>query len=66
MSQLQLIYRYLCARLGVDPKSERGMISTEAAVVTFLLVGAAIVVLGLIYNAAKGNANNIPQPQQPN
>ena len=36
------------------------MTTTEVAVITFLLVGAAIVVLGIIYTAAKGNADNIP------
>ena len=38
---------------------------TEVAVVTFLLVGIAIVVLGVIYTAAKGNADNIPTPEAP-
>jgi hypothetical protein len=41
------------------------MTTTEVAVITFLLVGAAIVVLGIIYAAAKGNADNIPVPDQP-
>lgn len=60
-----LLFDYLCARLGIDPRDERGMTTTEVAVVTFLLVGMAIVVLGVIYTAAKGNADNIPTPQQP-
>jgi hypothetical protein len=34
-------------------------------VVTFLLVGAAIVVMGIIYAAAQSNANNIPVPSAP-
>jgi len=34
-------------------------------VITFLLVGAAIVVMGIVYAAAKGNADNIPTPAQP-
>jgi hypothetical protein len=38
------------------------MTTTEVAVLTFLLVGAAIAVMGIIYNAATSNANNIPQP----
>jgi len=59
------IFAYVCARLGIDPHDERGMTTTEVAVITFLLVGMAIVVLGVIYNAAKGNANNIPEPKQP-
>ncbi len=62
-----LIFDYLCARFGVDidPTDERGMTTTEVAVVTFLLVGAAIVVMGVIYTAAKGNADNIPTPETP-
>jgi hypothetical protein len=60
-----LIFDYLCARLGIDPDDDRGMTTTEVAVITFLLVGAALVVLGVIYNAAKGNADKIPNPQQP-
>ncbi|MCB1283388.1 MAG: hypothetical protein R2689_05765 [Microthrixaceae bacterium] len=60
-----LVFAYLCARLGIDPRDERGMTTTEVAVVTFLLVGMAIVVLGVIYTAAKGNADNIPTPEQP-
>ena len=61
----RLLFAYCCARLGIDPHDERGMTTTEVAVITFLLVGAAIVVLGIIYNAAKGNADNIPTPEQP-
>ena len=29
------------------------------------IIGAAIVVMGIIYTAAKGNADNIPAPEQP-
>ena len=46
-----LVFDYLCARCGIDPRDERGMTTTEVAVITFLLVGAAIVVLGIIYTA---------------
>ena len=60
-----LVFDYLCARLGIDPTEEDGMTTTEVAVITFLLVGAAIVVLGIIYAAARGNADNIPTPEQP-
>ena len=60
-----LLFTYLCARLRIDTSDERGMTTTEVAVVTFLLVGMAIVVLGVIYTAAKGNADNIPTPEQP-
>ncbi|HMS88511.1 MAG TPA: hypothetical protein PKA87_04120 [Microthrixaceae bacterium] len=65
MPDITLIFDYLCARCGIDPTDERGMTTTEVAVITFLLVGAAIVVLGIIYTAAKGNADNIPTPEQP-
>jgi sulfite exporter TauE/SafE len=44
---------------------EDGLTTTEIAVVTFLLVGAAIVVMGIIYAAARNNANNIPVPDAP-
>jgi hypothetical protein len=60
-----LVFTYCCARLNLDPTDDRGMTTTEVAVVTFLLVGAAIAVLGVIYAAAKGNADNIPTPAQP-
>jgi len=46
-------------------EDEDGLTTTEVAVVTFLLVGAAIVVMGIIYVAAKGNAENIPVPEAP-
>lgn len=60
-----LVFDYCCARLGIDPDDERGMTTTEVAVITFLLVGAAIVVMGIIYAAAKGNADSIPNPEPP-
>jgi hypothetical protein len=44
---------------------EDGLTTTEIAVVTFLLVGAAIVVMGIIYAAATNSANNIPVPSAP-
>lgn len=69
MPQPHLVLAYLAARLRVDPDPlrdrERGMTTTEVAVITFLLVGAAIVVLGIIYAAARGNADNIPTPEAP-
>jgi hypothetical protein len=46
-------------------ENEDGMTTTEIAVVTFLLISAAIVVLGIIYQAAKSNADNIPVPSGP-
>lgn len=62
---LRLCGDYVLARLRVDRRDERGLTTTEVAVITFLLVGAAIVVLGIIYTAAQNNANNIPDPQAP-
>jgi len=62
MSDWSLIFDYLCARFGIDPSDENGMTTTEVAVITFLLVGAAIVVLGIIYTSAKNNADSIPTP----
>lgn len=65
MFEARLFFTYCCARLGIGPRDERAMTTTEVAVITFLLVGAAIVVLGIIYTAAKGNADAIPTPAQP-
>lgn len=62
---LRFLVSYCCSRLGIDARDERGMTTTEVAVITFLLVGAAIVVLGIIYAAAKSNADSIPTPNQP-
>lgn len=62
---LRLCADYTLARLGIDHRDERGLTTTEVAVITFLLVGAAIVVMGIIFTAAQNNANNIPDPQAP-
>lgn len=45
--------------------NEDGLTTTEMAVVTFLLVGGAIVVTGIVVTAATNNANNIPVPVNP-
>ena len=65
MFDLSLLYDYLCARFDFDPSDDTGMTTTEVAVITFLLVGAAIVVMGVIYTAAKNNADTIPSPTAP-
>jgi hypothetical protein len=52
MPDPRLLFDYLCARFAVDPHDDRGMTTTE-------------VVMGVIYAAAKGNADNIPTPAQP-
>lgn len=44
---------------------EEGLTTTEIAVITFLLVGAAIVVMGIIYVAATDSAESIPVPEAP-
>ncbi|MFP5488822.1 MAG: hypothetical protein ACLGHQ_11015 [Acidimicrobiia bacterium] len=62
---LRICAEYVVARLDADPRGDRGLTTTEVAVITFLLVGAAIVVMGIIYTAATNNANNIPDPQAP-
>ena len=56
---------YMLARHRAAREDEQGMTTTEVAVITFLLVGAAIVVMGIIYAAAQSNANSIPNPQAP-
>ncbi|MBW3642402.1 MAG: hypothetical protein KY447_05755 [Actinobacteria bacterium] len=58
-------WAYVLARLDTDPDRDDGLTTTEIAVITFLLVGAAIVVMGIIFTAAKNNANNIPDPLAP-
>jgi len=68
MNMLDLIdqtWHYVLGRLGIDPYDEEGLTTTELAVVTFLLVGAAIVVMGIIFAAAKNNAESIPVPDAP-
>lgn len=62
---VRICVQYTLARLHIDVRDERGMTTTEVAVITFLLVGAAIVVMGIIYSAALDNAKNIPDPQAP-
>jgi hypothetical protein len=37
---LRFLVLYCCSRLGIDARDERGMTTTEVAVITFLLVGA--------------------------
>lgn len=62
---LRLCTGYVITRLGMNPRDDRGLTTAEIAVVTVLLVGAAILVVGIIANAAQNNANNIPDPQAP-
>ena len=62
---IRLLTAVLVDRLALARDDEDGLTTTEIAVVTFLLVGAAIVVMGIIYAAATSNANNIPVPEAP-
>jgi Flp pilus assembly protein TadG len=41
---------------------DRGAITTETAVVTFLLIGVAILVVGLISTYAEGVVGSFPTP----
>lgn len=65
VDSIRLCFDYTLVRLGIDRHDERGLTTTEIAVITFLLVGAAIVVMGIIFTAARNNANNIPDPTAP-
>ena len=56
----------LLADVSVRVRDEEdGLTTTEIAVITFLLVGAAIVVMGIIYVAATDSAESIPVPEAP-
>lgn len=65
LDHLSATLAYLSAQLRLGARSEDGLTTTELAVLTFLLVGGALVVGGIIFNAAKNNANAIPDPTQP-
>ena len=58
----RILFAYCCARLGIDPHDERGMTTTEVAVITFLLVGAAIVVLGIITTPRRATPTTSRRP----
>ena len=59
------VQNWMAAQRDALRDDEEGMTTTEIAVATFLLVGAAIVVMGIIFAAASDNANNIPVPEAP-
>lgn len=59
------VQNWMAAQFDLIRDDEEGMTTTEIAVATFLLVGAAIVVMGIIFTAASDNANNIPVPEAP-
>lgn len=65
LDHLALTVSYFAARLRLGSRSDDGLTTTELAVLTFLLVGGALVVGGIIFSAAKKNANAIPDPTTP-
>jgi ABC-type enterobactin transport system permease subunit len=65
LDQLNVVVAYCAARLRLGSRSDDGLTTTELAVLTFLLVGGALVVGGIIFSAAKKNANAIPEPATP-
>jgi hypothetical protein len=59
------VWQYLCAYFDVDPhrcRDDRGVITTEFAVLVFIVVAGAIVVAGIVVAAAKNNASSVPTP----
>jgi hypothetical protein len=65
IDQLNVVVTYFAARLRLGSRSDDGLTTTELAVLTFLLVGGALVVGGIIFTAAKKNADAIPEPTAP-
>ena len=65
LDHIAVTVAYFAARLRLGTRADDGLTTTELAVLTFLLVGGALVVGGIIFNAAKNNANAIPDPTQP-
>ena len=62
MSNLSLVWSYLRARADVSSRDDRGVVTTEMAVVIFLLVAGAIAIVGILVTAATNNAENVPVP----
>lgn len=59
------VWQYVCARLDPGRRQDGGLVTTEVAVIVFLLVAGAILVVGILMAAAEGNANNVPVPEGP-
>jgi hypothetical protein len=53
---------WLVARTAAARADDRGALSTESALITALLAGGAITVVGAIVAAANGWADSIPGP----
>jgi hypothetical protein len=62
MSNLTLVWNYLRARADLDGRGDHGLVTTEMAVVIFLLVAGAIAIVGILITAATNNAENVPVP----
>lgn len=62
MTPLSVLWQYLSARFDLPARDDRGAVTTEMAVVIFVLVTAAIGVLGVIAAAAMDTANSVPVP----
>lgn len=59
------VWQYLCARFNLGRRGDEGLVTTEVAVIVFLLVAGAILVVGILVAAAEDNANNVPVPEGP-
>jgi uncharacterized Tic20 family protein len=57
-----MVWEYLRARLNRDARQDDGVITTEMAVVVFLVVAGAITVVGILVAAATNNAESVPTP----
>jgi hypothetical protein len=62
MSYLFAVWTYMRARADLDGRRDDGLITTEMAVVIFLLVAGAITIVGILITAATNNAENVPVP----
>jgi hypothetical protein len=58
------VWQYLRARFKLD-RNDSGVLTTEAAVIVFVVIVGAITVLGILMAAAEQNANNVPVPEGP-
>jgi hypothetical protein len=62
MPNLIVAWNYVRAVIDLDDRRDHGVITTEMAVVIFLLVAGAIAIVGILVTAATNNANNVPVP----
>lgn len=59
------LQNWMAAHVAALHDEEKGLTTTEVAVVMFLLVGAATFVMGIISVATTDNAGSIPVPEAP-